>query len=111
MSKSNSKLDFLNLKLKFLEVSHLSFIDDIGDKNKEGLIKKRSFNIGCCYAINFNFFWESRWLVLKDTWIGYLNPQTGLLKSVFLVDQGFRVQNGVESTGNRNGLLIENLSK
>ena len=76
------------------------------------MIKKRSFNIGCCYtAINVNFFWESRWLIVKDTWVGYMNPQTGLLKSVMLVDQAFRVQTGADATGTRNGLLIENLSK
>lgn len=30
---------------------------------------------------------------------------------MILVDQGFRVMNGIESTGARNGLLIENLSR
>ena len=45
-----------NETLKFLEVSQLSFIEDLGDKNKEGLIKKRSFNIGCCHSINFSLF-------------------------------------------------------
>lgn len=68
--------------------------------------------MGLCYAVvNVNFFWESRWLVVKDTWIGYLNPQTGLLKSVVLVDQGFRVQTGADATGTRNGLAIDNLSR
>jgi len=50
-------------------------------------------------------------LIIKDTWIGYLNLKTGLIDQVFLVDQGFKVSNGIESTGIKNGLLIENLSK
>lgn len=41
-------------------MSHLSFIGDLGDKNKEGIVKKRSFNIGFCQAISFNLFWDSR---------------------------------------------------
>jgi hypothetical protein len=113
----------------------MSFISDLGDKNKESVIKKRSFKVGCCLAFSLSFFWEkryaptcfwpsftqtnygvfisfkSRWLILKDSWIGYLNPQTGLLKQVLLVDQGFRVLTGQKSTGTRNGLFIENLSK
>ncbi|CAF0944765.1 unnamed protein product, partial [Brachionus calyciflorus] len=100
-----------NETLKFFEVSHLSFIDDLGDKNKEGMIKKHSFDVGCCSAFNFNIFWDSRWLVIKDTWIGYLNSKTGAINQVILVDQGFKVLNGIENTGTRKGLIIENLSK
>ena len=97
--------------MKFFEVSHLSFISDLGDKHKEGLIKKHSFNVGCCSSFNFNIFWDSRWLVIKDTWIGYLNPKTGAINQVILVDQGFKVFDGIEHTGTRKGLIIENLSK
>jgi hypothetical protein len=56
-------------------------------------------------------FVNFRWLIIKDTWIGYLNLKTGLVDQVFLIDQGFKVSNGIETTGIKNGLLIENLSR
>lgn len=40
-----------------------------------------------------------------------MNPKTGLINTVLLVDQGFKVLNGIENTGTRNGLLIQNLSR
>ena len=98
--------------MKFLEVSHLSFISDLGDKHKEGLIKKRSFNINfCSSALNLSFFWDNRWLILKDTFVGYLDIKTGQIKSILLVDQDFKVSSGYQSTGERYGLFIENLSR
>ncbi|RNA10079.1 phospholipase D2 isoform X1 [Brachionus plicatilis] len=100
-----------NETLKFLEVSHLSFIKDLGDKNKEGMMKKHSFNAMCCSLFNFSFFWDSRWLVIKDTWIGYMNPKTGTVRQIMLVDQSFKVLVGEEQTGTRKGLIIENLTK
>ncbi len=100
-----------NETLKFLEVSHLSFIGDLGDKNKEGLIKKPTFNLDFCFFFSYNFFWDSRWLVVKDSCIASVDHKTGRLKCVLLVDQSFRVLNGSESTGVRNGLLIENSSR
>ena len=49
--------------------------------------------------------------MIKDTWIGYLDPKTGNIKSVILVDESFNVSSGYESTGEKCGLLVENLSK
>jgi phospholipase D1/2 len=95
-----------NETLKFLEVSHLSFINDLGKKNKEGLIKKRSFNMNC-----LNLFWDSRWLCVKDSYIAQTCPRTGRINCVLLVDQGFKVLSGQSQTGIKKGLYIENLSK
>ena len=95
-----------NETLKFLEVSHLSFIQDLGKKNKEGLIKKRSINVNC-----LNLFWDSRWLCVKDSYIAQTCPRTGRVICVLLVDQGFKVLSGQSQTGIKNGLYIENLSK
>jgi phospholipase D1/2 len=106
--------DFFNKnKLKFLEVSHLSFVSELGDKNKEGLIKKHAFSIRFCSSASsgLNYFCATRWLIIKDTWIAYLEPKTGEIRTVMLVDKLFRVQSGLAGTGERSGLLIENLSK
>jgi hypothetical protein len=101
-----------NETLKFLEVSHLSFISELGDKQKEGLIKKQSLKIGFCLNLfNFELFWDARWLIIKDTWIGHLHARTGEIDQVILVDKSLKVSNGTENTGVKYGLLIENQSR
>jgi phospholipase D1/2 len=94
-----------------LEVSHLSFIKDIGDKNKEGLVRKKSIKIPCFFKYNLSLGWNSKWLIIKDSWIAYLNLKTGAIRNVLLVDQGFEVTANVKSTGEKYGLLVKNLSK
>ena len=102
-----------NETLKFLEVSHLSFVTELGDKNKEGLIKKHQFSIRFCSSASasLNCFGSSRWLVVKDTWIAYLEPKSGEIRTVLLVDKMFRVVSGLEATGEKCGLLVENLTR
>lgn len=94
-------------------MSHLSFVTELGAKNKEGLIKKHAFSIRFCSSASasLNYFSSSRWLIIKDTWVAYLDPKTGELRTVLLVDKLFKVRNGLENTGERSGLIIENLSK
>lgn len=83
----------------------------MGVKNKEGLIKKRTLNIRLCSsALNLSFFWNNRWLIVKDTFVCYLDAKTGRIKSVLLVDHCFNVSSGEQTTGEKYGLYIENLS-
>ena len=101
--------------MKFFEISHLSFISDIGDKTKEGIIKKRSggykVNVGCCSTFNCSCCWDKRWLVIKDSWVAYLNPKNGEIRAVLLVDHKFTVLSGAKQTGLKQGLRIENGSR
>jgi phospholipase D1/2 len=102
-------------KLKFFEISHLSFIYEIGDKIKEGIIQKRSggykANMSCCWTMGCCACWHDRWLIVKDSWVGYLNPNTGEIRTVLLVDHGFIVTAGLIETNDKCGLVIENLSR
>lgn len=115
--------------INFLEVSHLSFIEDLGMKGKEGTILKRTGSGArtrcnfcgllegmCC--IRCNHFctslcgkWHSRHLVVKDTFVAYIRPKNGSIKSVILMDNGFGVSFGMYTTGLRNGMQIANLSR
>lgn len=101
--------------MKFFEVSHLSFIHEIGEKIKEGIIKKRSggykVNVGCCSTFSCSCCWDKRWLVVKDSWVAYLNPKTGEIRAVLLVDNKFTVKSGTPETGMKHGLCIENGSR
>ena len=102
-----------NETLKFLEVSHLSFVTELGGKNKEGLVKKHAFSIRFCSSASasLNCFGSSRWLIVKDTWIAYLDTKSGEIRTVLLVDKTFRVLSGLEATGEKSGLLVENLNR
>ncbi|XP_050092349.1 phospholipase D2 isoform X1 [Anopheles aquasalis] len=118
--------------VNFLEVSHLSFIAALGDKGKEGLIKKRTGSTragqsgcnfcgcltgGCC--VRCSYFcsdvvwskWRNRWFFVKETCFGYYRPKDGVLRCVVLFDQGFDISSGMYSTGMRNGLQIATNSR
>lgn len=112
-----------------MEVSHLSFISDLGIKGKEGLVLKRTGSeakSGCnfcglldgVFCIRWNQFctsfcgqWNLRHLVVKDTFIVYIRPKDGRIQSVILMDNGFAISHGIYSTGVKNGLQIMNLNR
>ncbi|CAH2091665.1 unnamed protein product [Euphydryas editha] len=118
--------------VKFLEVSNISFISELGKKGKEGLIEKRTGSTqpgqagcNCCgllgnmVCVRCNYFctalvcakWQERWLFVKDTFFGYIRPSDGIIKGIMLFDQGFEVSSGLYSTGLNNGLQILNQSR
>ncbi|CAH2979630.1 unnamed protein product [Chilo suppressalis] len=118
--------------VKFLEVSNLSFISDLGGKGKEGIVLKRTGSTqpgqaGCnCFGllsnmvcVRCNYFctglvcakWQERWLFVKDTFFGYIRPSDGIIKGVMLFDQGFEVSSGMYSTGMNHGLQLLNQSR
>jgi len=55
--------------------------------------------------------WKRRWLFIKDSFIGYLRPDTGEIGGVLLMDHDFKVSTGLAHTGLKNGLIISNLSR
>lgn len=98
-------------------------------KGKEGTILKRTgsgaktrcnfcglFKCGFCFKCNYLCTslcgkWNKRHLVVKDTFVAYLTPQNGRIKSVILMDNGFAVSFGMYTTGSRTGMQISNLSR
>ena len=55
--------------------------------------------------------YKHKWLVLKETCLFLLTPETGELRTVMLMDSNFEVSHGYRITGVRNALLISNLSR
>ncbi|XP_048480960.1 phospholipase D2 [Plutella xylostella] len=121
-----------NETVKFLEVSQLSFIAELGPKGKEGLILKRTGStqpgqagcnlcglLGNMICVRCNYFctvlvcakWQERWMFVKDTYFGYIRPSDGVVKGIMLFDQGFEVSSGMYSTGMNHGLQILNQSR
>lgn len=118
--------------INFLEVSNFSFISALGEKGRETTIKKRTgstnpgqkkcnfmncFALGCCVRCNYLCSdlicgqWQSRWLVVKETFLALQNPKTGIVRGVILFDNGFDISMGLYSTGLNSGLQIVTNSK
>ncbi|XP_003701644.3 phospholipase D1-like [Megachile rotundata] len=115
--------------IEFLEVSYLSFIGDLGMKGKEGTVLKRTgsgarsrYNFCgllqsmCCvrcsrFCTSLCAKWHSRHLIVKDTFVAYIRPKDGSIKSVILMDNGFGISFGMYTTGLRTGMQIVNLSR
>lgn len=81
---------------EFLEISRFSFINEIGGKYKEGALKKRSGGgrvyVGmkqCC--VRYFLPWGKRWLIVKDTYCCYMNPNSERIRLVLLIDEGFEI--------------------
>lgn len=50
---------------------------------------------------------HTRWLVVKDSFLLYMRPETGTVSFVQLFDPGFEVQVGKRSTETRYGVRID----
>lgn len=110
----------------FLEVSSLSFVKELGVKGKESLVKKRTGSTqpgragcNCCglldtvVCVRCSYLctdvcgrWRDRWLVCKDSFLCYISPKDGRVRSVILIDSGFEVSSGVYTSGLHRGLVV-----
>uniref|UniRef100_A0A8V0YPG5 Phospholipase n=1 Tax=Gallus gallus TaxID=9031 RepID=A0A8V0YPG5_CHICK len=71
--------------MEFIGVSQLSFIHDLGPKGM--------------------------WLVVKDSFLLYMKPDSGAISFVLLVDKEFSIKIGQKETETKYGLQIDNLSR
>ncbi|XP_074839079.1 phospholipase D2 isoform X2 [Carettochelys insculpta] len=101
---------------EFLDVSQLSFIPDLGPKGLEGMILKRSGGhrlqgLNCFGHHQICYRWSKRWLVVKDSFLLYLKPESGVISFVLLFDPGFSVLVGKKSTDSKYGVRVENSTR
>ncbi|KAJ6660957.1 hypothetical protein lerEdw1_016977 [Lerista edwardsae] len=102
--------------MEFIGVSQLSFIHDLGPKGIEGMIMKRSGGhripgLNCCGQGRLCYRWSKRWLVVKDSFLLYVKPDSGAISFVLLVDKEFSIKIGKKETETKYGLRIDNLSR
>ncbi|XP_067322146.1 phospholipase D1 [Anolis sagrei] len=102
--------------MEFIGVSQLSFIPDLGPKGIEGMIMKRSGGhripgLNCCGQGRLCYRWSKRWLVVKDSFLLYMKPDSGAISFVLLVDKEFSIKIGKKETETKYGLRIDNLSR
>ncbi|XP_066518510.1 phospholipase D1a isoform X2 [Hoplias malabaricus] len=102
--------------MEFIDVSQMSFIHDLGPKGLEGMVHKRSGGhripgINCCGHSRVCYRWSKRWLVVKDSFLMYLKPDTGAISFVLLVDKEFSIRMDSKHTETKHGVRIDSLSR
>ncbi|KAG7457129.1 hypothetical protein MATL_G00243220 [Megalops atlanticus] len=102
--------------MEFIDVSQLSFIHDLGPKGLEGMVHKRSGGhripgTNCCGHSKVCYRWSKRWLVVKDSFLLYMKPDTGAISFVLLVDKEFTIKMDSKDTETKHGVRIDSLSR
>ncbi|XP_042256007.1 phospholipase D1 [Thunnus maccoyii] len=102
--------------MEFIDVSQLSFIHDLGPKGLEGMVLKRSGGhripgINCCGRSKMCYRWSKRWLVVKDSFLLYMKPDSGAISFVMLVDREFSIKMDSKDTETKHGVRIDSLSR
>ncbi|XP_053268756.1 phospholipase D1 [Pleuronectes platessa] len=102
--------------MEFIDVSQLSFIHDLGPKGLEGMVQKRSGGhripgLNCCGRSNICYRWSKRWLVVKDSFLVYMKPDSGAISFVMLVDKEFGIKMDSKDTETTHGVRVDSLSR
>uniref|UniRef100_A0A667ZJ83 Phospholipase n=1 Tax=Myripristis murdjan TaxID=586833 RepID=A0A667ZJ83_9TELE len=102
--------------MEFIDVSQMSFIHDLGPKGLEGMIYKRSGGhripgMNCCGHSQVCYRWSKRWLVVKDSFLLYMKPDSGAISFVLLVDKEFSIKMDSKDTETKHGVRIDSLSR
>ncbi|KAG2462471.1 PLD1 Phospholipase, partial [Polypterus senegalus] len=102
-------------RMEFIDISQMSFIQELGPKGLEGMVMKKSGGhripgLNCCGQRQICYRWSKRWLVVKDSFVMYLKPDSGAISFVLLVDKEFNIKMGTKDTETKHGLRIDTLS-
>ncbi|XP_061614882.1 phospholipase D1-like isoform X2 [Phyllopteryx taeniolatus] len=102
--------------MEFIDVSQLSFIHDLGPKGLEGMVLKRSGGhripgLNCCGQSKMCYRWSKRWLVVKDSFLLYVKPDSGAISFVMLFDKEFAVKMDSKDTETQHGVRVDSLSR
>ncbi|AWP16252.1 putative phospholipase D1-like [Scophthalmus maximus] len=102
--------------MAFIDVSQMSFIHDLGPKGLEGMIYKRSGGhripgMNCCGHSQACYRWSKRWLVVKDSCLLYMKPDSGAISFVLLLDKDFSIRMDSKDTETKHGVRIDSLSR
>ncbi|XP_072567544.1 phospholipase D1-like isoform X2 [Paramormyrops kingsleyae] len=102
--------------MEFIDVSQMSFVGDLGPKGLEGMVQKRSGGhripgLNCCGRTKACYRWSKRWLVVKDSFLFYMKPDSGAISFVLLVDKKFSIKMDSKDTETKHGVRIDSLSR
>uniref|UniRef100_A0A672KS76 Phospholipase n=1 Tax=Sinocyclocheilus grahami TaxID=75366 RepID=A0A672KS76_SINGR len=102
--------------MEFIDVSQLSFIHDLGPKGLEGMVLKRSGGhripgLNCCGHSKMCYRWSKRWMVVKDSFLVLMKPDSGAISFVLLVDKVFDIKMETKDTETKHGVRVDCLSR
>ncbi|XP_008277310.1 phospholipase D1-like [Stegastes partitus] len=102
--------------MEFIEASQLSFIHDLGPKGLEGMVLKRSGGhripgLNCCGRSKMCYRWSKRWLVVKDSFLLYMKPDSGAISFVMLFDKEFSIKMDSKDTETKHGVRVDSLNR
>uniref|UniRef100_A0A8C1RK10 Phospholipase n=1 Tax=Cyprinus carpio TaxID=7962 RepID=A0A8C1RK10_CYPCA len=111
--------DYLNKLLKMAMYRKYYATVSLGPDRahvEEGIVYKRSGGhripgMNCCGHNEVCYRWSKRWLVVKDSFLLYMKPDTGAISFVLLVDNEFTIKVDSKYTETKHGVSIENLSR
>uniref|UniRef100_A0A7N9AR27 Phospholipase n=1 Tax=Mastacembelus armatus TaxID=205130 RepID=A0A7N9AR27_9TELE len=83
---------------------------------REGMVLKRSGGhripgMNCCGHSKMCYRWSKRWLVVKDSFLLYMKPDSGAISFVMLVDKEFSIKMDSKDTETKHGVRIDSLSR
>uniref|UniRef100_H2SLG3 Phospholipase n=1 Tax=Takifugu rubripes TaxID=31033 RepID=H2SLG3_TAKRU len=109
--KTFMKLNY-HATVEFIDASQLSFIHDLGPKGLEGMVLKRSGGhripgLNCCGPQQDVL----PWLVVKDSFLLYMKPDSGAISFVMLVDKEFGIKMDSKDTEVKHGVRVDSLSR
>ncbi|KAK0393419.1 hypothetical protein QR680_000203 [Steinernema hermaphroditum] len=81
---------------EFLEISRFSFVNQLGGKYTEGFVKKRPGGARAFlgykrWCIRHCLKWSKRWLIVKDSFVFYMDPRSEEVHLVLLFDNHFGI--------------------
>uniref|UniRef100_A0A672HH91 Phospholipase n=1 Tax=Salarias fasciatus TaxID=181472 RepID=A0A672HH91_SALFA len=82
----------------------------------EGMVQKRSGGhripgMNCCGRSKMCYRWSKRWLVVKDSFLLYMKPDSGSISFVMLFDKEFGIKVDSRDTETKHGLRVDSLSR
>lgn len=99
--------------LKFLEVSHLSFVANLGGKGKEGRVLKLANTEKTEWWAPLwrkTRAWTKRWFAVEESFVLYLR-EDNTIGNLLLMDKYFQADTDPSATGKPNGIRISNSSR
>uniref|UniRef100_A0A8C9TTN3 Phospholipase n=1 Tax=Scleropages formosus TaxID=113540 RepID=A0A8C9TTN3_SCLFO len=114
--------DYLNKLLKmsmyrnyFATVSRRFSPELFSHSLSEGMVQKRSGGhripgLNCCGRSKVCYRWSKRWLLVKDSFLLYVKPDSGAISFVLLVDKEFSIKMDSKDTETKHGVRIDSLT-
>uniref|UniRef100_A0A4W3I7B7 Phospholipase D1 n=1 Tax=Callorhinchus milii TaxID=7868 RepID=A0A4W3I7B7_CALMI len=101
---------------KLLKISMYRNYTSMVSPLEEGFVMKRSGGhripgMNCCGQHQACYRWSKRWLLIKDSFLMYVKPDSGSVTFVLLVDKEFNIKMSTKDTDTKHGIRIDNLSR